>query len=56
LTRHIDIKYFFIKEFIDNKLIVLEHKPRENMLADFFASPRGGQSFRRMREAIMCAF
>jgi hypothetical protein len=52
-TRHIDIKYFFTKQFVDDKTIVLEHLPRENMMADFFASPRTGKSFRKMRDVMM---
>ena len=54
-TRHIDIKYFFTKQFVDDKTIVLEHLPREFMMADFFASPRTGKSFRKMRDVIMAA-
>jgi histone deacetylase 1/2 len=54
-TRHIDIKYFFTKQFVEDGTIVLEHLPRENMIADFFASPRTGQSFRRMRDKMMAA-
>jgi hypothetical protein len=52
-TRHIDIRYFFIKELIDNKTFKIEHLPRENMIADFFASPRVGQAFRKTRDIIM---
>ena len=55
MTRHIDIKYFFTKQFIEDLTIVLEHQPRENMMADFFASPRTGQAFRRMRDILMHA-
>jgi hypothetical protein len=52
-TRHIDIKYFFISQFIEDASFVIEHMSRENMLGDFFASPRTGQVFRRMRDLIM---
>ena len=52
-TRHIDNKYFWIKQFIEDKTFKIEHMPRENMIADFLASPRIGQSFRRMRDIIM---
>jgi hypothetical protein len=52
-TRHIDIKYFFIAQFIEDATFVIEHMGRENMLGDFFASPRTGQVFRRMRDLIM---
>jgi hypothetical protein len=52
-TRHIDIKYFFIAQFIEDATFAIEHMGRENMLGDFFASPRAGQVFRRMRDLIM---
>jgi histone deacetylase 1/2 len=52
-TRHIDNKYFFIKQFLEDKTFSIKHMPRENMIADFFASPRIGQGFRRMRDIIM---
>jgi hypothetical protein len=52
-TRHIEIKYFWIKQFIDDKTFRIEHLFTDNMLADFFASPRTGQVFRRFRDIIM---
>jgi hypothetical protein len=52
-TRHIDVKYFWIKQFIEDKTFVIEHLFTDNMLADFFASPRQGQTFRKFRDIIM---
>ena len=52
-TRHIDIKYFLIKQFIEDGTFVIDHMGRDNMLGDFFASPRVGQGFRRVRALIM---
>ena len=52
-TRHIDIKYFYIKQFLDSKDLEIDHLGRENMVADFFASPRQGSVFRRFRGIIM---
>lgn len=52
-TKHIDIKYFFIKSYIDNKTFDIQHLSRDNMIADFFASPRVGQNFRKVRDMIM---
>jgi hypothetical protein len=54
-TKHIDIRYFFIKQFLDNKTFDIEHLSRDNMVADFFASPRTGQTFRRTRDILMTA-
>jgi len=52
-TKHIDIRYFFIKQFIDARTIEIDHLSTDNMIGDFFASPRQGQDFRRTRDAIM---
>jgi len=52
-TKHIDIRYFFIKQFIDAKIIEIDHLGTNQMIGDFFASPRQGQDFRRMRDTIM---
>ena len=52
-TRHIDIKYFHIKQFLDSKELEIDHLSRDNMTADFFASPRQGTVFRRFRGMIM---
>ena len=52
-TRHIDIKYFYIKQFLDSKDLEIDHLGRDNMTADFFASPRQGTVFRRFRGMIM---
>jgi hypothetical protein len=52
-TRHIDIKYFYIKQFLDSKALEIDHLGRDNMTADFFASPRQGSVFRRFRGMIM---
>jgi hypothetical protein len=52
-TKHIKLRYFWIKQFIDDKTFIIEHLPTDNMIADFFASPRMGQHFRKMRELVM---
>jgi hypothetical protein len=52
-TRHIDLRYFYVKQFLDNKDLEIDHLGRDNMTADFFASPRQGTAFRRFRGMIM---
>jgi hypothetical protein len=41
-TKHIDIKYHFVRDMIDKNEIAIEHCPTELMLADVFtkAMPR----------------
>jgi hypothetical protein len=52
-TRHIDLRYFYVKQFLDSKDLEIDHLGRDNMTADFFASPRQGTVFRRFRGIIM---
>jgi hypothetical protein len=52
-SKFIDLKYFWIKDYLDTKMFKLEYLPSESMIADFFASPRIGARFRSMRDTIM---
>ena len=52
-SKYMDLKYFWIKEYLESKLFRLEYLNTNRMLADFFASPRIGQDFRGMRDIIM---
>jgi hypothetical protein len=52
-SRHIDIRYFFIKDVLKRENITLEHCPTENMIADFYTKPLQGSLFRKMRDYIM---
>ena len=52
-TRHIDIRYFYIKDLIDKGIIRLEHCPTELVIADFFTNPLHGAVFQRMKQIVM---
>jgi hypothetical protein len=52
-SRHIDIRYFFIKDRMEIEDFVVKHCPTEQMLADFFTKPLQGNLFRKFREVIM---
>ena len=52
-SRHIDIRYFFIKDRIDLENIDVQHCPTEQMLADFFTKPLQGSLFRKFRDVII---
>jgi hypothetical protein len=52
-SRHIDIRYFFIKDRLDLDAFQVNHCPTEQMLADFFTKPLQGSLFRKFREVIM---
>jgi hypothetical protein len=52
-TRHLDIRYFFATDRIQNKDIAIEYCPTGEMWADFFTKPLQGCLFTKMRNMIM---
>ena len=51
--RHVDIKYFWVKDKVDKKEVRIEYCPTTLMLADYFTKPLQGKLFRRFRQVIM---
>lgn len=54
-SRHINIRYFFIKDILDNENISVEHCGTDMMIADFMTKPLQGAKFRLFRNVIMGA-
>ena len=52
-SRHISVRYFFVKDRVDKGEIKIEYCPSIYMLADFFTKPLQGRLFRCFREVIM---
>ena len=52
-TRHIDIRYFWMKDRIKTEGLALVHYPTEIMLADFFTKPLQGSLFKKFRDVLM---
>jgi hypothetical protein len=52
-SRHIHIRYFWIKDRSEEHRIQIEHCPTVQMLADFFTKPLQGHLFRRFRDVIL---
>jgi hypothetical protein len=52
-TRHIAIRYFFIKDRIEAKEIEVEYLPTGEMIADIMTKPLQGALFRTMRAWLM---
>jgi len=52
-SRHVNIRYFWIKDRIDNKEVRVEYLPTHIMLADYFTKPLQGEQFRFLRAFIM---
>jgi hypothetical protein len=52
-SRHIDIRYFWIKDRLSLENFEVKYCPTEEMLADFFTKPLQGNLFRRLRAVVM---
>ena len=52
-SRHINIRYFFIKDVFRREKITVAHCPTERMIADYFTKPLLGSLFTFLRNIIM---
>ncbi len=52
-SRHVNIRYFWIKDRTKANGITIRHCPTLEMLADFFTKPLQGNLFRRFRDVIL---
>ena len=52
-TRHINIRYFTIKDYLDRKELEVEYCPTDKMQADYMSKPLQGKLFEANRRAIM---
>lgn len=52
-SRHISIRYFWMKDRINTEGITIRHCPTLQMVADFFTKPLQGNLFRKFRDVIM---
>jgi hypothetical protein len=52
-SRHIDIRYFWIKDRIQSAGVQIRHCPTLEMLADFFTKPLQGTLFRKFRNVLL---
>ena len=52
-TRHVNIRYFFLKDRIEAKEFVVKHCATENVIADIFTKPLQGQKFLDFRRVVL---
>ena len=52
-SRHVNIRYFVVKDRVDKGEIEIEYCPTMLMLADYFTKPLNGNLFKRLRNIIM---
>ena len=51
-TKHIGIRYFYVKERVDAGDIIIHYKPTEELVADFFTKPLIGNPFYTYRDVL----
>ena len=51
--KHINVRYFFITDRIENGDLSIEYCPTEEMLSDYMAKPLQGNKFMHFRKEIM---
>ena len=52
-SRHIEIRYFWIHEYLKSGKVTLQHMSTENMVADMFTKPLQGTKFRYFRSLCL---
>ena len=52
-TRHVNIRYFFVKDRIEKGDIKIVYEKTEEMVADFFSKPLQGAQFEKFRAIIL---
>jgi hypothetical protein len=52
-TRHINIRYFFVRDRIEKGEVQIEYCPTDEMTGDYFTKPVQGAKFRKFRTRIM---
>ncbi len=52
-TKHLDIRYFYVKDLLERGIVSIEHCATEDMVADFFTKPIQGKRFQILRDVIL---
>ena len=52
-TKHIKLRYFFIKQYLDSGEFELVHCPTDVMIADILTKPLQGDVFKRLRDQLL---
>ena len=51
-TKHIEIRYHFIRDFVERKIVSLEYIPTERLNANIFTKPLDRSKFETLRQVI----
>ena len=53
ITKHINARYFFIKDYTDKGDMEVEYFPTEKMWSDVLNNPKQGKLFSKFRQDLM---
>ena len=51
-TKHIEIRYYFIRDLVERKIVALEYISTEHQHADIFTKPFDRSKFETLRQVI----
>ena len=52
-TRHIHVRYFFVKDRVESGEIQIQHMPTDDMIADFLTKPLVGARFTKLKQKLL---
>ena len=52
-TKHMKIRYFFIKQYLDSGEFLIEYTPTDIMIADILTKPLQGKKFIQLRDKLL---
>ena len=52
-TRHINVRYFFMKQLIDEQVVSVVHTGTSGMVADIMTKPIQGKLFLKLRRMLL---
>ena len=52
-SRHINIRYFYIKDKVESKELEIKYCPTDEMVADYMTKPLQGKKFHAFRKMIL---
>ena len=52
-TKHIKLRYFFIKQYVDDGEFAITHCPTDLMVADVLTKPLHGEKFKILRAKLL---
>lgn len=52
-TRHMNIRFFFIKDRVDSKEVRIKYCLTGEMIVDFFTKPLQGRQFHKLQDQVM---